>query len=213
MRNRRNVNDKELIRNVVQNDEDGLPQYYWVKVCLPLERWFKEEGGNPIPSCRAAKLLHKSKWNIKEVGDGIHYVRRICADKIPATKAIYGFSSMSVYKTVVRKIEEYAGFIHHDDSEQPIDSQPELSEDLDYRDNHPNPQIALSMEVIIQIENIWEDGIMELSPYLKICLQRAVKTLQEYSAKTPQINSLIKDGTYYDKNMDVLICHDDGMII
>lgn len=62
MRNRRKVNDNGLIMNVVQNDLDCLAQYYWAEVCPPLERWFKEEGGTHIPSGRAAKLLHKSKW-------------------------------------------------------------------------------------------------------------------------------------------------------
>ena len=136
------------------------------------------------------------------MGDGIHYVKEIGADKIPATKAIYGFSSMSVYKTVVRKLEEYAVFTHYDGSEQPIDLHLELSEDLDYRDNHPNPQIALSMEVIIQIENNGEDMECEVFDFMgRDCdiLPRLPKECEEFFRREHcnVIHSFVLTNYYY----------------
>ena len=47
-----------------KNDMENSEKYHWVEVCPPLGRWFKEEGGNPIPSKLAPGLLHIPKNKI-----------------------------------------------------------------------------------------------------------------------------------------------------
>ena len=179
-------------------------QKTWVEISPPLERWFKEEGGNPIPSKLAPNLLHKSKDRITETGDGVHYIREIGIDGDVATKVIYGFNSNSTYIKVMSRLEEYTGFKNYDDSKTHINSLPELSEELDYLENHPNKSIAIAMEVVIQIGNLWDDGCRELTPKMRKYLYRALQILQNCKTKNGQIKSLIRNGNYYYRNMDEL---------
>lgn len=200
-------NSKQMLRNIIKDDIENLEKYHWVEVGPPLERWFKEEGGNPIPSKLAPSLLHKSKKKITETGDGVHYTREIGSDGGVVTKAIYGFNSISTYNKVMYRLEEYTGFENYDDFKTYINSLPEINEELDYLENHPNKSIAIAMEVVIQIDNLWEDGYREITPRMRKYLYQALQILQCCETKTGQINSLIKNGTYYYKNMDELKMH------
>ena len=179
-------------------------QKTWVEISPPLERWLKEEGGTPIPSKLAPNLLHISKNKISETGDGVHYTREIGLDGNVATKVIYGFNSNSTYNKVISRLEKYTGFKNYDDFKTHINSLPELSEELDYLDNHPNKSIAIAMEVVIQIGNLWDDGCKELTPKMRKYLYRALQILQNCKTKNGQIKSLIRNGNYYYRNMDEL---------
>lgn len=198
---------KQLLRNVIKDDIENIRKYHWVEVSYPLEKWFKEEGGNPIPSKMAYKLLHKSKSKIRETGDGVHYEREIGRDHIPATKAIYGFNSDATYNHVMNKLEEYTGFKEYEDFKKYVNSLPSINEEIEYLDNHPDKTIALAMEIVIQIGNLWDDGVYELTPHMQEYLKNAISVLQNYPEKNSQIVALIKNGTYYLNNMDVLKCH------
>ena len=68
---------KDLLRQVIKDDIENLQKWHWVEVSYPLEKWFKEMNGNPIPSNMAASLLHKSKSKITPLEDGVHYKRQI----------------------------------------------------------------------------------------------------------------------------------------
>lgn len=201
------LQSKELLRGVIKDDIENLQKYHWVEVSPPLERWFKEEGGNPIPSKMAPNLLHKSKSKITEVGDGIHYTRQIGKDGDIATKAIYGFNSDSTYNKVMSKLEEYTGFKYYKDFKEYANSLPETTEDIEYSSNHPNKEVAMAMEVVIQIGNLWDDGYRELSRKMKTSLADAIKILKKSSTPSGQIKSLIRNGEYYYRNMEVLECH------
>lgn len=190
-----------------KNDMENSEKYHWVEVCPPLGRWFKEEGGNPIPSKLAPSLLHIPKNKITKAGDGVHYTRQIGVDGYVATKAIYGFNGISTYNKVISRLEEYAGFKNSDDFKTQINSLPELREELDYSENHPNKPIAIAMEVVIQIGNLWEDGCREITPRMREYLYQVLQTLKSCKTKPGQINSLIKNGTYYYRYMDELRIH------
>ena len=186
------------------DDMENLEKYHWAEVCPPLERWFKEEGGNPMPSKLAPGLLHIPKNKITKVGDGVHYTRQIGLDGYVVTRAIYSFNDSSTYNKVISRLEEYAGFKNCDDCEAQINALPELSEELDYSENHPNRSIAVAMEVVIQIGNLWEDGLREITPRMRTYLYQALQTLKSCETKTGQMNSLIKNGTYYYRNVEEL---------
>lgn len=199
--------NKQMLRMVIQDDIKNIQKYHWVEVSQPLERWFKEEGGNPIPSKLAHKLLHKSQSKIQELGDGIHYNREIGLNHVVVTKAIYGFNSESTYNKVMNNLESLTGFSNYGDYKTYVNNLPEIKEDIDYSDNNPDPTIAKAMEVVIQVGNIWEDGIREITPNIKKYLENSLSILSQYKNKDNQINSLIKNGLYYLNNMDVLECN------
>lgn len=199
--------NKALLRNVIIDDIQNIKKYHWVEVSYPLEKWFKEEGGNPIPSQLAHKLLHKAKSKITEMGDGVHYSREMGREKIVVTKAIYGFNSETTYNRVMKRLEEYTGFTDYNDFKDYANSLPKITEEIDYTDNNPNEEIALAMEYIIQIGNMWEDGILELTPNMGNCLCRCIEILEEYPDKDRQIIALIKNGKYYLSNMEVVRCY------
>ncbi len=201
--------NKALLRNIIKDDISNLQMYHWVEVSYPLEKWFKEENGNPIPSQMAHKLLHKAKSKIKEIGDGVHYQREMGRDRIIVTKAIYGFNSESTYIKVMKELEKYTGFKEYEDFKNYANSLPRITEDLDYEDNHPDKAISLAMEIIIQIGNVWDEGLRELSPKMKEYLKTAINTLQSYEDKNQQIIGLIRNGLYYYNNMEVLQYHTD----
>ena len=208
--------NKSILRAAIKDDIDNLKKYHWVEVSYPLEKWFKELGGNPIPVVIAHKLLHKSKGKIEDLGDGVHYRREMGKDKLMVTKAIYGFQSEAVYQTVMKNIEKLSGFEKYEDYKQHINTLPKINENIDFSMNHENKTVALSMEVIIQIGNLWEDGITEITPQMRNYLVSALKVLQKYNPKNPQINALIKNGLYYINNMDVLtdnVCNDYDYIV
>lgn len=79
-----------------------------------------------------------------------------------------------------------------------------VDDDFDYHDNHPNEMIAISMEIIIQIGNSWDDGARTIVPDMKQHLFTAISRLEEFDDKTSQINSLIRNGKYYLNNMKVV---------
>lgn len=196
---------KKLLRNLIRDDIDNLQKYHWVEVSYPLEKWFKEFNGNPIPSTMVAKLLHKSK--IHELEDGVHYQREIGVNHEIVTKAIYGFKDENTYNKVMNNLEKYAGFTNYKSFKNHINSLPRIVEEIDYKDNNTDETIALAMEIVIQIGNLWEDGYRELSPNMMRYLKNAVDILKQYEEKNQQINGLIRTGTYYLQNMEVILCH------
>lgn len=78
-----------------------------------------------------------------------------------------------------------------------------MDEGIDYTFNHQDETVALAMEAVIQTGILWEDGIRETSPLIRVCLENAIGILQEYNLKTSQIGALIKTGKYYLDNMAV----------
>lgn len=197
---------KSLLRSIIKEDIENFQKYHWVEVSYPLEKWFKEMNGNPIPSSLAHKLLHKSKSKIIELGDGVHYKRAIGNTNEMVTKAIYGFKDETIYNRVVNNLENYCNFNIYDKFKGYVNSLPKINEDIEYIDNHPNKDVALAMEIIIQIGNVWEDGIRELTPSMKEYLIASL-TILNRTDKNKQINALIKNGNYYLNHMEVLECH------
>lgn len=199
---------KKILRAIIKDDIENLQKYHWVEVSYPLEKWFKELNGSPIPSSIAYKLLHKSKSKIKEIGDGVHYQRNVGSDDNFVTKAIYGFKDDTTYQRVMNNIEKYCGFENYDDFKEYANSLPKLDESFNYYDNHHDEEISKSMEVIIQIGNVWDEGWREITPNMKLYLITAITKLNNYQNKNKQIISLIKNGKYYLNNMSVLECHE-----
>lgn len=197
---------KSLLRSIIREDIENLQKYHWVEVSYPLEKWFKEMNGNPIPSSLAHKLLHKSKNKIIEMEDGVHYQRTIGNSNELVTKAIYGFKDETIYNRVINNLENYCKFNVYDDFKEYANSLPKITEDIEYLDNHPNKDVALAMEIIIQIGNAWEDGIRELTPSMKKYLVASLTVLNR-ADRNRQIDSLIKNGNYYLSHMEVLRCH------
>ena len=199
--------NKEILRSIIKEDIENLKKYRWVEVSYPLEKWFKELGGNPIPSAIAHKLLHKGKDKIVDLNDGIHYQREMGKDKIVVTKAIYGFKSQNVYEMVMNNIEKYTGFETYNEFKSYANTLPKINEDFDYELNHSNKEVSVAMETIIQIGNLWEEGVRELTPNMHVYLENSIRFLTEYPEKNKQILALIKTGTYYYNNMDILKCY------
>lgn len=200
--------NKAILRSVIKNDIENLKWYRWVEVSYPLEKWFKELGGNPIPTVLAHKLLHKAKGKIQDLNDGVHYKREMGKDKEIVTKAIYGFQSEAVYNKVVQNIEQMTGFQTYEEYKQHINSLPKITEDIDTSFNHEDKTISVAMEVIIQIGNLWEEGVKEMTPNMHEYLLSAINILKSFEPKNEQIIALIKNGTYYLNNMDVLTYHE-----
>lgn len=199
---------KNLLKQFVKDDIENLQKWHWVEVSNPLEKWFKEMNGNPIPSDMAANLLHKSKSKIKPLKDGVHYQRQIANGNGMVTKAIYGFKDESTYNKVMKKLEEYTGFDDHEDFKKMVNSLPNITEGIDYMSNHPNPQIALAMEVIIQLNNLYEDGCYEISPNMYRYLEIAISVLESADEKNnKQIVSCIRSGKQFLNSFTVIRMH------
>ena len=199
--------NKSLLRQIIRDDIENMEKYHWVEVSYPLEKWFKEMGGNPVPAQLAHSLLHKSKSKITILDDNVHYKREIGRDGMIATKIIYGFSSHSVYEKVMKNLESYTGFDNYAEFKDYVNNLPKINENFDYLDNNENKEVALAMEIVIQIGNLWEDGGRELTPKMHKLLQQSISVLLNCTNKTNQIASLIKHGRYYLDNMDVLECN------
>lgn len=108
----------------------------------------------------------------------------------------------------MRNLEKYTGFQDYDSFKNHINGLPKLDESFEYyQENHKNKQIAVAIEVIIQIGNIWDDGIFELTPKMQNYLRNSINVLERYPNKTNQMLSLIKKGKYYLNNMEVLRCN------
>lgn len=80
----------------------------------------------------------------------------------------------------------------------------EVTEEIEYLNNHPDKTVALAMETIIQVGNLWDDGVYELTPHMQGNLKNALSTLQNYPEKNSQIIALIKNGTYYLNSMNLI---------
>lgn len=91
-----------------------------------------------------------------------------------------------------------------DEPKTNINSLQELIGEIDYLDNHPDKPVAIAMEIVIQIGNLWDDGCRELTLKMRKYLYQALQTLQNCKTKNGQIKSLIKNGNYYYRNMDEL---------
>ena len=76
-----------------------------------------------------------------------------------------------------------------------------VREEPNYYDNHPDPTIAIAMEVVIQVGNLWDDGVRELTPTIMTDLKNALTTLQKNQNKNQRINNLIRTGNHYLNNM------------
>lgn len=199
---------KALLRSMIRDDIENLRKYHWAEVSYPLEKWFKEMGGNPMPSSIAHRLLHKSKSKITETGDGVHYVREIGGTGETVTKAIYGFKDESTYNKVMRNLEKLCNFKSYGDFRDYANSLPRINEEIDCSENHPDSRVAAAMEVVIQIGNAWDDGIRELTPLMKRHLAKSVAALKRVKGGSQQIAGLVRNGNYYLSHMDVLECHD-----
>lgn len=66
-----------------------------------------------------------------------------------------------------------------------------------YLDNHPNKRIALAMEVIIQVANLYEEGVYEISPRMYGRLEKAVSILGKYSTQDNVAESFHHKGVRY----------------
>lgn len=199
---------KRLLRQVIRDDIDNLQKWHWVEVSYPLEKWFKELNGNPIPSQMAANLLHKSRNKIIPLGDGVHYQRQIGIDvNDVVTKAIYGFKDQSTYDKVMKRLEEYTGFDSYDNFKNYINSQFEINEETEYLSNHPNEEVLIAIEMIIQLGNLYEEGLYEISPKMYDLLKDALNVLQNTQDKTKQVLSCIRSGSQYLKSFSVIQMH------
>ena len=72
-----------------------------------------------------------------------------------------------------------------------------VREEPNYYNNHPDSTIAIAMEVVIQVGNLWDDGVRELTPTIRTDLKNALTTLQKYQNKNQRINNLIRAGNHY----------------
>ena len=200
---------KELLRSIIKDDIDNLQKWHWVEVSPPLEKWFKELGGNPIPSDFAAKILHKSKSKIYQLDDNVHYQRVIGNSTEPTTKAIYGFKDLKTYNLVMEKLTELTGFVNYEEFKNKINSSEQLFEDIDMYSNHENKTISVAMEIIIQCGNLYEDGWHEVTPQIYTLLKWAVDILENYSNddKNTQVNGCLRSGKFYLNYFNVIEVH------
>lgn len=199
---------KDMLRKAIQSDIENLQKWHWVEVSYPLEKWFKELNGNPIPSQMAARLLHKSKSKITCLEDGVHYQRQLgVGEGNIVTKAIYGFKDKNTYDIVMKRLEEYTGFDSYDDFKNNINSSPRITEDIDYLSNNQNEKVSEAIEIIIQFGNLYEDGCYEVSPKMYEYLKYALDVLQNTEDKNQQILSCIRSGRQYLKSFLVLQMH------
>lgn len=202
------LESKKMLKQVIQNDIQHFQKWHWVEVSYPLEEWFKEFNGSPIPTQLVASLLHKNKRKILPLNDGVHYKRQIGKDSENlVTKVIYGFKDKSTYDKVMDKLEEYTGFSSYEEFKNHINSLPKLKEEIESLSNHPNKEVSIAMEIIIQFGNLYEDGIYDISPRMYDYLKLALQTLQNEQEKNRQIESLIRVGTQYLKTFNVLQIH------
>lgn len=193
---------KECLRAIIKDDIDNIEKWHWVEVSYPLEKMFKELNGNPIPSELADTILLKS---VEEVGDGVHYKRKIKNGSELITKAIYGFKDNEIYKQVINNLEKITGFSKYEDFKDKVNKLPKINEDITYNHLHKNPEIATAMKIIIDLTYMWdEDEIKELTPKMYQYLVYALNILKNFNEKTPQIEGLIKDGTYIMENATIL---------
>lgn len=199
---------KDLLKQVIKSDIENLEKYHWVEVSQPIEEWFKELGGNPIPSAMASNLLHKSKNKIELLDDNVHYKRAIGNNPQEiVTKAIYGFKDLHTYDKVMQKLEEYTGFEHYDDFKKSVNHLPKINEDIDYLSNHPDAKISIAMEVIIQFANLYEDGIYEVSPNMYNYLKSSVEYLKCIDCKDKQVVSCLRTGNHFLKIFSIIEMH------
>lgn len=95
------------------------------------------------------------------------------------------------------KLEAYTGFVKYEDFKNHVNSLPKINEEIDYRNNHTNTQIATAIEVVIQIGNLYEDGIYDISPQMYTWLRNAVQILQSVSTQDKNIQSYYTKGRVY----------------
>lgn len=84
---------------------------------------------------------------------------------------------------------------------------PKIHECYDYLDNDEDPETAYYIGVGIQLTNIWEDGIREVSKNLYNLFQTAYNFLLTKQSKTNQINCIIRENDYILKHMQILTPH------
>lgn len=202
-------NHKEMLKQVIQADIDNLQLWHWVEVSYPLEKWFKEFNGNPIPSQMAPSLLHKAKSKLTFLDDKVHYKRQIGNDPNNIqTKAIYGFNSPQTYEKVMAKLEEFTDFKKYEDFKQYVNSLPKIKEGIDYKDNHTDERIALAIEVVIQFGNLYEEGIYDVSPRMYNWLKVAVQLLGESNVRDKSVMSYYIKGSKYLNIFTPVVLHD-----
>lgn len=199
---------KEMLKQVIRSDIENLNKWHWVEVSHPLEKWFKEMGGNPIPSQMVPNLLHKSKSKIEFMPDNVHYKRQIANDVDNTyVKAIYGFKDPHTYKKVMAKLEQYTGFQEYNDFKNHINSLPKITEEIDYLNNYPDRKVATAMEVIIQFGNLYGDGIYDVSPRMYTWLKNAVQLLGQSKTQDKKIKSFYEKGCAYLKIFKPIIMY------
>ena len=200
---------KELLRYIIKDDIDNLEKWHWVEVSPPLEKWFKELGGNPIPSEFASKILHKSKNKIHQLDDNVHYQRIIGKSTEPTTKAIYGFKDLKTYNLVMEKLTELTGFVDYNEFKNKINSSEQLFEDIDMYSNHENKTVSVAIEIVIQCGNLYEDGWYEITPQIYTLLKWAVNILEKYpnDEKNTQVTGCLRSGKFYLNYFKVIQVH------
>lgn len=195
---------KEYLKDVIKNDINNVFLFHWCEVSKPLEYYFREYNGNPVPSKFAYRMLHKRESEIIPV-DIVHYKRLLNHDY--HIKCIYGFNSQKNYNKLMSTLEEYCEFKSYDEFKNYVNNGlPDLLEGLAYQDNDNNDNVALAMETIIQIDNFTsESGFDMITPHMKQYIESAIDIL-ENNKKSGYIETLIDIGKQILK-LDIIELH------
>ncbi|MBR5716705.1 MAG: hypothetical protein IKX59_08965 [Bacteroidales bacterium] len=167
---------------------------YWAEVSGPIERYFKNYNGYPIPNTFATLMLKVSPDSLRlSTEDSAHYERIIAGTWYE--KMIFGMKDEEIYKAVVAAVEDYSKFLKE-------------VHNIKEEDNH-GLRYSLKQAMYI-VENILrayeEDGFNELVPSWYEALNDVVNTF-----KASESNRMVEDYLDYCvfllENMPVLELH------
>ena len=200
---------KQDLREIIKEDIKNIEKYHWSEISYPLERLFKEEGGNPIPSKLAPSLLHKGVGQFQFLDDKVHYKRFIGISQTIATKCIYGFKDEKVFDKVVNNIENLTGFDTYEDFKNHVNKQPRILQEVEYQENHPDLETAYAIEMIIQFSGMYDEGQMrEITENMFYFLKTAVNILKEKDQTDKQVSQYLKEGLYLMERYEILTSHE-----
>jgi len=160
---------------------------YWAEVSGYIEKWFGENGGQPVPHSEALPLLGKSS-DIKELSDdGYHYVR-LLSDGDTIAECVYCFKDASLMDKLNTKLVNRArGFCSYGEYCDYIAANEKRKQDeLKYLEfKHVSPKEAWAIGFVTTLDEYNDySNLNELTPYFYQAFMDAIETLRQNDNKT-----------------------------
>lgn len=186
---------KSAIQQHVQDDIINYQLMCWAEVSGAIEYFFNKYNGFPMPNFMAANILGiNPKLITLSNNDDVHYERPIGPYGEKFTKMIFGFKSEEAYNEILKKIDDYEGFMNE------INSIKEDSHNFKYTIN----QCYFIIDNIYRLHE--EDNFNELLPSWFDALNECLSILKSVSIdnRTKSIDDYIYYTEYLLKDMTVL---------